>query len=120
MKIKNEIEIKNIDEFNELLEQLKKDVDKLKNFKFDITINKVEKTFNMNIQEAIEEGIKQRKMIARKSISYLAFIPTNDVFKRIMVLDIKNRRLPGKGWQPDANDLLANDWYVTDRDIPKE
>lgn len=120
MKIKNEIKIKNVDELNELLEQFKKDVDKLKNFKFDITINEVKNTFNMNIQEAVKEGIKQRKMIARKSISYLAFIPTNDVFKRIMVVDIKNRRLPGKGWQPDANDLLANDWYVTDRDIPKE
>ena len=42
LKIKNEIEIKNIDEFNELLEQLRKDVDKLKNFKFDIAINQCE------------------------------------------------------------------------------
>lgn len=42
MKIKNEIKIKNIDEFNELLEQLRKDVDKIKNFKFDISINQSE------------------------------------------------------------------------------
>ncbi len=38
----NEIKIKNIDEFDKLLEQLKKDVDKLKNFKFDIVINQCE------------------------------------------------------------------------------
>ena len=73
----------------------------------------------MNIQEAVKESQKQNKMIARKSISYLAFIPTNDVFNRIMIVDIKNRRLPGRGWQPDANDLIANDWYVTNRDISK-
>lgn len=73
----------------------------------------------MNIQEAVKESQKQNKMIARKSISYLAFIPTNDVFNRVMIVDIKNNRLPGRGWQPDANDLIANDWYVTDRNIPK-
>lgn len=73
----------------------------------------------MNIQEAVKESQSQNKMIARKSISYLAFIPTNDVINRVMIVDIKNRRLPGKGWQPDANDLIADDWYVTDRDIPK-
>lgn len=73
----------------------------------------------MNIQEAVKESLRQKKMMARKSISYLAFIPTNDVFNRIMILDIKNRRLPGKGWQPDANDLIATDWYVTDRDFIK-
>lgn len=40
MKIK--IELKNIDEFNKLVEQLKKDVDKVKNFKFDIVTNQCE------------------------------------------------------------------------------
>ena len=73
----------------------------------------------MNIQDAVKESQSKNKMIARKSISYLAFIPTNDVINRVMIVDIKNRRLPGKGWQPDANDLIADDWYVTDRDIPK-
>lgn len=63
----------------------------------------------MNIQEAVKESLQNKKMIARKSISYLAFIPTNDVFNRIMIVDIKNRRLPGRGWQPDADDLIAND-----------
>ena len=33
---------KNIDEFNKLVEQLKKDVDKVKNFKFDIVTNQCE------------------------------------------------------------------------------
>lgn len=73
----------------------------------------------MNIQEAVNEGLRHKKLIARKSITYLAFMPTNDVFNRMMLVDIKNRRLPGKGWQPDANDLIADDWYVTDRDFSK-
>ncbi len=73
----------------------------------------------MNIQEAVKESMETKKLMARKSVSYLAFMPTNDVFNRIMLVDIKNRRLPGKGWQPDANDLIAQDWYVTTRDFPK-
>lgn len=70
----------------------------------------------MNIQEAVKKSLESKKMIARESVSYLAYIPTNDVFHRMMIVDIKNRRLPGKGWQPDANDLIADDWYVTNRD----
>lgn len=73
----------------------------------------------MNICEAIKKSLELNKMIARKSISYLAFMPTNEVFDRIMIVDIKNNRLPGKGWQPDANDLIAEDWYVTDREFTK-
>lgn len=73
----------------------------------------------MNIQEAIQRSLKSQKLIARESVSYLAIMPTNDVFKRMMLVDIKTRRLPGRGWQPDADDLIANDWYVTDRDFPK-
>lgn len=73
----------------------------------------------LNIQEAIQESLENKKLIARKSVSYLAIMPTNDVFNRMMLVDIKNRRLPGKGWQPDANDLIADDWYLTNRDFPK-
>lgn len=36
------IKIKNIDEFNDLVEQTKKDVDKLKNFKFEIETTQCE------------------------------------------------------------------------------
>lgn len=73
----------------------------------------------MNIKEAIEESLKTKKMIARRSISQIAFVPTNDPQCLIMLVDIKNRRLPGKGWQPSAQDLIADDWYLTDRDLPK-
>lgn len=71
----------------------------------------------MNIQEAIRESLKTKKMIARKNyLGNVAFIPTNDVYDRILIVSIKNDRLPGRGWQPDANDLIADDWYVTDID----
>lgn len=73
----------------------------------------------MNIKEAVEKSLEKEKLIARKTVTYLAIMPTNDVFNRMMLVDIKSRRLPGKGWQPDANDLMADDWYVTDRDFPK-
>ena len=46
----------------------------------------------MNIQEAVKESQSKNKMIARKSISYLAFIPTNDVINRVMIVDIKKGR----------------------------
>lgn len=39
MVMSNGIRIKNIDEFEKLLEQLKKDVDKIKKFKFVVVIN---------------------------------------------------------------------------------
>lgn len=70
----------------------------------------------MNIQEAVRESLESKKMIARKSISQVAFIPTNNPIFLVVIVDKKNRRLPGKGWQPSAQDLIADDWYVTDRD----
>ena len=74
----------------------------------------------MNIQKAIKESLRTKKMIARKSVTYLVIMPTNDVFNRMMLHDIRSRRLPGRGWQPDANDLIADDWYVTDVNFSTE
>lgn len=74
----------------------------------------------MNIQEAVKESLKTQKMFTRKKLEkYVNFIPTDDPKYLIMLVDVKNRRLPGKGWQPYAEDLIADDWYVTDNDLPK-
>lgn len=43
-KIKSNIEVKNIDEFNDLVGQIKKDVDKLMNFKFEVETTQCEQS----------------------------------------------------------------------------
>ena len=71
----------------------------------------------MNIQEAVKESLRTKKMFTRKDIdTYINFIPTDDPRYLIMLVDLKNRRLPSRGWQPSAKDLLSNDWYITDMD----
>ena len=74
----------------------------------------------MNIQKAIKQSLKTKKIMVREEMKeYVGFIPTNDVLKGIMVVDLKRKRLPGKFWQPLAEDLIADDWIVTDKDFPK-
>ena len=72
----------------------------------------------MNIQEAVKESLKKKKMFTRKGLdNYIGFVPTNDPYMLVMLVDIRIKsRLPGRGWQPTADDLIRNDWYVTDRD----
>lgn len=69
----------------------------------------------MNIQEAVREGLRTKKMIKRKNWEgKTKIIPTNDPYNLMVVYaDIKGR-LPGRGWQPFADDLMANDWYITE------
>lgn len=68
----------------------------------------------MNIQDAVKESLKTKRMITRRNIkNRVMFIPTNDVLNRIMIIDSECKRLPGRGWQPDANDLIADDWILT-------
>ena len=70
----------------------------------------------MNIQEAVKESLKIKKMFTRKSLeNYIGFIPTNDPYMLVMLVDMQNKsRLPCRGWQPTADDLIRDDWYVTD------
>ena len=67
----------------------------------------------MNIQEAVKEGIKQKKMIKRKSWETPdRLIPTNDPFNLIACYVSSEKRI-FRGWQPMTNDLIADDWYIT-------
>ena len=71
----------------------------------------------MNIQEAVKESLKQNKIMSRKKYQgHIGFIPTDDAFKMIMIVDLKRKRPPGKRWQPISEDLMADDWYITDVD----
>ncbi|MHB1153533.1 MAG: Thoeris anti-defense Tad2 family protein [Eubacteriales bacterium] len=66
----------------------------------------------MNIYEAAKQAVAEGKYIARKNGFYgrIRFEATNDSNKLIM-LHGKNR-LPKRGWQPQADDLIATDWVV--------
>lgn len=67
----------------------------------------------MNIQEAVKKGLENKKAISRREYENETFlIPTNDV--NSLVALCSPRRLPCRGWQPFADDLIADDWYVTD------
>ena len=70
----------------------------------------------MNIQEAVKESLRTQKIIARKrDQGHIGFIPTNDSFKMVMIVDLIRKRPPGRRWQPRAEDLVADDWYITDK-----
>lgn len=98
-----------------LLERANKSIDSLRNNDTHECCECVKKERNMNIQEAIREGMKQKKMIKRESWkSPERLIPTNDGYNRIVGYMGSKETLPYRGWQPKADDLTAEDWFVTD------
>lgn len=73
----------------------------------------------MNIQEAVKTSLITKKAISRKEYlkeyenkNEIFLIPTNDVYTLVALCSKRN--LPTRGWQPFANDLIADDWYITD------
>ena len=76
----------------------------------------------MNIKEAVEESLRTKKMITRKEQeNQHILMPTNDPFYLMAGMPTHLRETKEsllKGWQPMANDLIADDWYVTDFDYP--
>lgn len=70
----------------------------------------------MNIQEAVKKGIEQKKMITRESWGHPEWIiPTNNFYNRMVGYTDTKEQLPLRGWQPMADDLMADDWYVTNK-----
>lgn len=65
----------------------------------------------MNIQEAIKEAVEQKRGIARESwrVNSMWAIPTNT--NLCMILLSKDEIASGR-WEPNADDLIANDWSV--------
>lgn len=67
----------------------------------------------MNINEAVKESLITKRAISRQVYENRTFlIPTND--SNSLVALCSEKRLPCRGWQPFADDLIADDWYVTD------
>lgn len=67
----------------------------------------------MDIQTAIIKAKEEGKGITRESwgARRLLIIPTNTTCGFI-VWGFEEKIQPGRGWQPQAKDILANDWIV--------
>lgn len=74
----------------------------------------------MLIHEAILATTKDEPYITRQAWSYntgkpatavITILPTNT--PDCCVITSKNGRIPCRGWQPAARDLIADDWMVT-------
>lgn len=71
----------------------------------------------MNIQEAVKISLETQKAISRKEYkNTLYLIPTNNANSLVALFSKINEeyKLPCRGWQPFADDLIADDWFVTD------
>ena len=61
----------------------------------------------MNIQKATKKSLRTKKIMARKrDKGYVGFIPTDDAFRMVMIVDLARKRPPGRKWQPRAEDIL--------------
>lgn len=71
----------------------------------------------MFIHEAILATTKDEPCITRKSWAYITNEPVSAVITILptdtpdcCVIASKNGRIPCRGWQPAARDLIADDW----------
>lgn len=74
----------------------------------------------MNISEAIQARTEQKPFITRKKwrsefstwqAADIKIQPTDSPDCCIVMSRVN--KSPSRGWQPTAEDLLADDWYVT-------
>lgn len=65
----------------------------------------------MNIIEATKKAIEDNKAIYRKSQVDIQFIPTNSGPLACIVI-VSNTDKVGKFWNPNAKDILAEDWEI--------
>lgn len=79
----------------------------------------------MNIQEAVKKALAENKCITiptEEGKIYFKIKPTNEVEENCILIDHKNIPMNknicalSHGWQPNANDLISDDWIVTDNE----
>lgn len=79
----------------------------------------------MDIRTATEKAVERNLYITRNAKGHWRFIrikPTNSIYCCIAYVSEKYQKqkgkkiAPGKRWQPTAEDLIANDWIVTELD----
>lgn len=65
----------------------------------------------MNVCEAVEKSLRENKYISRPSFFDIKIRPTNDPECCIVY---KKNKPSAKRWNPKAEDLMAEDWTITD------
>ena len=67
----------------------------------------------MNIRDAIIQAKKEGRGITRESYGQhpLMLLPTNSV-SCVLVIPFKDDQFKTKRWNPNLDDLIADDWYV--------
>ncbi|MGY0180618.1 Thoeris anti-defense Tad2 family protein [Lactococcus garvieae] len=65
----------------------------------------------MNIIEATKKATEDNKAIYRKSQTDIQFIPTNSGPLAFVVITSDTDKI-GKFWNPNAEDILAEDWEI--------
>lgn len=73
----------------------------------------------MLISEAVKEAIKTGGKITRKDFQGHLFKPTNTP-DGVIILAPKSKKPHSKRWQPCADDLMAEDWEVVDKQWESE
>lgn len=69
----------------------------------------------MNIQNATREALRNNKYIRRKSTgnSGARIKPTN-TYDCCLLIVLEKDNQQGRCWNPTADDLMANDWIITE------
>lgn len=75
----------------------------------------------MNIQQAAREAVAERKHMTRSAWVHIMSKPCSAAFKLLptntpdcCIAVSVYESSPRKGWQPSAEDLMAEDWVVVD------
>ena len=69
----------------------------------------------MNIIEVTKKALAENKCISRKSWdSRIAIMPTNEAGVNCVLISLDLLRCQSSrvGWQPSADDLIAQDWII--------
>ncbi|EHL7166296.1 DUF2829 domain-containing protein [Staphylococcus pseudintermedius] len=74
----------------------------------------------MNIQEATKLAMKKGKSIYRKDLRNKGLrgeiLPTNDLYHG-MLYTIPDKKSYKQRWQPLAEDLVSDEWFVTGEEL---
>jgi len=71
----------------------------------------------MYIHEAVKQALEDKKYITRSNAwwgRHIKIKPTNTPDCCMCFSIDEKEKSPTRGWQPQAEDLMANDWTVVD------
>jgi len=68
----------------------------------------------MYIHEAVNQALNENNYITRQKAWWgreLKLLPT-DTDQCVIIYHSNNKKPPQRGWEPDAEDLVASDWIT--------